>query len=236
MTKQDPKSVGDHTCEEEPKESDAVPTETGTTTEVTEVIEEPADAAVESDAASDSAAAEAAEAKAVPVEADGKTRRQINRTRVLAYGVLPVLALLLAMAAGVLKWVDGSTRNAEEARIESVQAAKDSTIAMLTYQPDTVEQQLGAAAELLTGEFKNSYTTLVNDVVIPGAKQQRVAATASVPAAASASADPDDAVVLVFVNQIAVVGDSPPTQSVSSLRVTMEKIDGRWLISGFDPI
>ena len=64
----------------------------------------------------------------------------------LAYGVLPALALLLAAAAGFLKWQDNSVRSSEIARIESVQAAKDSTIAMLSYKPDTVEQQLGAPA------------------------------------------------------------------------------------------
>ena len=57
--------------------------------------------------------------------------------------MLPALALVLAAAAGFLKWQDNSIRNAEIARIESVQAAKDSTIALLSYKPDTVEQQLG---------------------------------------------------------------------------------------------
>ena len=82
-----------------------------------------------------------------------------------------------------------------------MQAAKDSTIALLSYKPDTVEQQLGAARDLLTGEFRDSYTSLTNDVVIPGAKEKQISAVASVPAAASVSADPNQAVVLLFVNQ-----------------------------------
>jgi Mce-associated membrane protein len=57
-----------------------------------------------------------------------------------------------------------------------------------------------------------------------------------VPAAASVSATPNHAVVLLFVNQTAVVDKSPPADSVSSVRVTLDKVDGRWLISGFDPV
>ncbi|PRC52010.1 hypothetical protein C6A85_61100, partial [Mycobacterium sp. ITM-2017-0098] len=83
----------------------------------------------------------------------------------------------------------------------SVQAARDGTIALLSYRPESVEQQLGAARELLTGEFRDSYTSLTNDVVIPGAKEKQIAAIASVPAAASVSATPEEAVVLLFVNQ-----------------------------------
>ncbi len=154
----------------------------------------------------------------------------------LAYGVLPALALVLAAAAGFLKWQDNSVRNAEIARIESVQAARDSTIALLSYKPDTVEQQLGAARDLLTGDFRDSYTSLTNDVVIPGAKEKQISAVATVPAAASVSADPNHAVVLVFVNQTVVVGTEAPTDTASSVRIGLDKIDGRWLISKFDPV
>ena len=163
-------------------------------------------------------------------------RRRINWSRVLAFGVLPALALLLAAGAGYLKWVDNSVRNADTARAESVQVAKDSTVAMLSYKPDTVEQQLNDARSLLTGEFEESYTGLINDIVIPGAKQKQISAVASVPAAASVSADPNEAVVLVFGNQTVVVGQDAPTDTASSVRVTLEKNDGRWLISKFDPV
>ncbi|MCV7238591.1 hypothetical protein H7J70_10840 [Mycolicibacterium celeriflavum] len=187
----------------------------------------------DSDAEPDVAEAEAAE---TPAPAAAAPKQKINWARVFAYGVLPAVALLLAGAAAGLKWVDNSVRNAENVRDETVQVAKDSTIAMLSYKPDTVEQQLNDARSLLTGEFQESYTGLINDVVIPGAKQKQISAVASVPAAASVSADPDEAVVLVFVNQTVVVGQDPPTDSASSVRVTLEKVDGRWLISKFDPV
>lgn len=163
-------------------------------------------------------------------------KRRFNWLRIFGFGVLPAIALLLALVAAYLKWADNSVRDAEQARIESVQAAKNSTVAMLSYKPDTVERQLNDARNLLAGDFKESYTGLINDVVIPGAKQKQISAVASVPAVASVSADANKAAVLVFVDQTTVVGQAGPTETASSVRVTLEKIDGRWLISNFDPV
>jgi Mce-associated membrane protein len=165
-----------------------------------------------------------------------KPKRRIQWARVFAFGVLPAVALILALGAGYLKWMDNSVRDSENARDASVQAAKDSTTALLSYKPDTVEQQLNAARDLLTGEFRDSYTSLTNDVVIPGAKQKQIAAVATVPAAASVSAKPNHAVVLVFVNQTVIVGQDAPTDTASSVRVTLDKVGDRWLISKFDPV
>jgi Mce-associated membrane protein len=169
-------------------------------------------------------------------EAPAKPKRRIPWARVFAFGVIPAVALLLAMGAGYLKWVDNSVRISDVASTESVQAAKDSTIALLSYKPDTVEQQLGAARDRLTGEFRDSYTSLTHDVVIPGAKQKQISAVATVPAAASVSADPGHAVVLVFVNQTVIVGQDAPTDTASAVRVTLDKVGDRWLIAKFDPV
>jgi Mce-associated membrane protein len=176
-----------------------------------------------------------------PAEAEGTPKRGIQWARVFAYEVLPVVALLLAMGAGYLKWMNNSAgvddiNNTKSPAWQAMQTAKDSTIAMLSYKPDTVDQQLNAARDLLTGDFRNSYTSLITDVVIPGAKQKQISAVATVPAVASVTADPHHAVVLVFVNQTVVVGQDAPTDTASSVRVTLEKTGDRWLISKFDPV
>jgi Mce-associated membrane protein len=170
-----------------------------------------------------------------PIEPDAEGRT-IDWSRILAFSVLPALALLLALGAGFLKYVDNSVRNNNLAAIESVQAAKDGTVALLSYKPETVEKQLGDARSLLTGEFEKSYTELTTNVVIPGAKQQQISASARVPAAATVSADPNHAEVLVFVNQTVVVGGSAPSDTASSVKVTLDKVGDKWLISKFDPV
>ena len=161
---------------------------------------------------------------------------RVRWSRAIVYVVLPALALLLASAAGFLKWQDGSARDAAVARAESVRAATDSTIALLSYKPDTVEKDLDAARGRLTGTFLNAYTSLTHDVVIPGAKQKQISAVATVPAAASTSVTENQAVVLLFVNQTVIIGQDAPTNTASSVRVTLDKVGGRWLISQFDPV
>lgn len=169
-----------------------------------------------------------------PETSGPRTTRRL--TSAFAFGVLPVLALMLALAAGYLKWQDGSLRDSQIARVESVQAAKDGTVALLSYQPDSVEKDLGAARERLTGQFRDAYSSLANDVVIPGAKQKNISAVASVRAAASVTADATRAIVLVFVNQTTIVGTNAPTDSASAVRVTLDNVGDRWLISAFDPV
>jgi Mce-associated membrane protein len=194
----------------------------------------------ETEATADEATADEAEGEestdAPAVTEATKARKEIDKGRLVAYAVLPALALILAVVGGWLKFIDSSASDADNARTESVQAAKDSTIALLSYQPTTVEQQLTDARKLLTGEFLTSYTSLTDTVVIPGAKEKQISAVAAVPASASVSADQEHAVVLVFVNQTVVVGQDAPTSTASSVRLTMDKVDGKWLISKFEPV
>lgn len=170
------------------------------------------------------------------VSEPAKPKRHITWSRVIAYAVLPGLAFVLALGAAFLKFQDSAVRDSNIARDESVQAAKDSTIALLSYKPDTVEQQLTEARDRLTGEFRDQYTSLTKNVVIPGAKEKQISAVANVPEAASVSANPGHAVVLVFVNQTVVVGTGAPTDTASSVRITLDKIGDRWLISEFEPV
>lgn len=231
----DPDKAGRETDEPE-KESEPVPTDTDTETGA---------AADETDRVeSDTAATEHAESTDASSggSEDGqsgartKTRRRISLPRLFAFVVLPCLVLLLAAGGGYLKWQSASMRASQSSGIESAAAAKDATVAMLSYQPDTVEKDLGAARDRLTGTFRDSYTQLTHDVVIPGAKQRHISAVATVPAVASVSASANHAVALVFVNQTVVVGNDPPTATASSIRVTLDKIGDRWLIIGFDPV
>jgi Mce-associated membrane protein len=159
---------------------------------------------------------------------------RVNWSRVLVYGLLPGLALLLAMAAGFLKWKGSSISNADIARSQSVAAARDSAVALLSFRSDTIETEVDAAREHLTGDFRDLYTQVTRDVLIPNAKERHVSASASIPAAASVSATDNHAVVLLFVDQTVTIGDSPPADSDESVRVTLDKIGNRWLVSDFD--
>jgi Mce-associated membrane protein len=163
----------------------------------------------------------------------GRARRWM---RMVACGLLPTLAFLLAGGAGYLKWQADSARDVVAAQSQSVAAATEGTIALLSYHAGSVDKQLTAARDRLTGTFRDSYGALIHDVVIPGAQQKQISAVATVPAAASVSATPDHAVVLLFVDQSVTVGADAPTSTASSVKVTLDRIGGRWLISDFTPV
>ncbi len=161
---------------------------------------------------------------------DGYSARKFALVAMLAVG------LAFGGLAGFLSWQDASHRAAGIAATESVAAARDAATAMLSYRTENVEKELTAARERLTGSFLDEYTKLVNEVVIPGSKEKQISAAASVPAAASVSATPRHAVALVFVDQTVTIGQDAPTNTASSIRVTLDRVGSRWLVSGFEPI
>ena len=156
--------------------------------------------------------------------------------RVVAYGVLPALTVVLGGGAGYLTWKVVSAHFVQLAHVESVRAATDGTMAMLTYRPDTVDKDLTAARERLTGKFKTSYAVFTHQHVIPDAREKHISSVVTVPAAALVYATIDHAVVMVFVNQTFVSDSDPPTSIASDVRVTLEKVGRRWLISEFTPV
>lgn len=189
--------------------------------------------------AAESAAVElgADAASADVVTEDSRASAQADRlTRLVAFIVIPAVALLLAVGAGYLRWEFSSRNDAATARTQSVQAARDATVAILTYKADTVDQDFAASRQYLTGEFLDAYTQLVNSVIIPGAKEKKISATAQIAGASSVSATADHAVVLIFVNQTLEMAGYSPATTPSSVRVTLDKVGDRWLISALDPV
>ncbi|MDT7764853.1 MAG: Mce-associated rane protein [Mycobacterium sp.] len=169
-------------------------------------------------------------------ESAARTRTRPQWKPVITYGILPATVFVLILGAAYGKWQATTLTDAQHAASQSVQAATESTIALLSYRPDTVEKQLTEARTHLTGSFRDAYTSLTHDVVIPGAQQKHISAVATVPAAGSLSATENHAAVLVFVDQTTTVGNDTPTNTSSSVRVTLDKVDDRWLISAFDPV
>lgn len=153
-----------------------------------------------------------------------------------AYVLLPAAAVVLAVGAIAMKLVTVAHSSNSVARAESVQAAREATVAMLTYNAATVDQDLNNARSKLTAPFLDEYTKLINTQVIPSAKEKQTSAAAQVPAVASVSAKGSHAVALVFVDQTIASAKEAATTTASSIRVTLDKVDGHWLVSGFAPV
>ena len=188
-------------------------------------------------AAVDEVAAEKKTKAAVRAVADRTPARGIRR-----YVGAILVAIALLASAGVAGWlyyyqyrVDQQT-NAAAANV-ALDAAKNGTIALLSYSPDSLDKDFANAKSNLTGDFLSYYTQFTEQIVTPAAKEKQVKTAASVVRAAVAEIHPDSAVVLLFVNQVTTSKENPDGAfAASSVKVGLKKIDGRWLISAFDPV
>ncbi|HYB36569.1 MAG TPA: hypothetical protein VEF72_12945 [Mycobacterium sp.] len=152
-----------------------------------------------------------------------------------------ILVLLLAVSGGLATWLYFHQYRPDQQTdprvAQAVSAASDGTVALLSYAPDTLERDFATAKSHLAGDFLSYYDQFTQQIVAPAAKQKSLKTTAHVMRAAVSELHPDSAVVLVFVDQSTTSKDSPdPSMAASSVRVTLTKVDGKWLITKFDPV
>jgi Mce-associated membrane protein len=125
----------------------------------------------------------------------------------------------------------------DRARTAVIQTASNGTTAVLSYAAQTLDGDLSKAKSFLTGDFLNYYTQFTRDIVTPAVKQKSVKASAAVVQAAAVETHPSSAVVLVFVDQTTTSAQNPAgSVASSSVKVTLTKVSGAWLISSFDPV
>jgi Mce-associated membrane protein len=120
---------------------------------------------------------------------------------------------------------------------DTIKAASDGTVALLSYSPDTLDKDFASAKTHLTGDFLNYYTQFTQDIVTPAAKQKSVKTSAAIVRAAVSELKPESASVLVFLNQTTTSKENVDGSfTASSVKVGLTKVNGAWLISSFDPV
>ncbi|WP_167099711.1 twin-arginine translocation pathway signal [Mycobacterium sp. DL592] len=153
--------------------------------------------------------------------------------------LLAVLLVASAGAAGGVYWwmYRPDQQTGAKAQQQVTDAAREGTVALLSYAPDTLDKDLSNAKSHLTGEFLKYYSQFTDQIVAPAAKQKGVKTEATVARAAVSQMEPSRAVVLVFVNQVTTSKDRPdPALATSSVLVTLVKDQDRWKISEFNPV
>ncbi|MFZ2526738.1 MAG: twin-arginine translocation pathway signal [Rhodococcus sp. (in: high G+C Gram-positive bacteria)] len=179
------------------------------------------------------------ESETFPADADDTAPATAPRRLISARMLLPLLAVVsVAVASGLyfgLYRVD--LRTDDDVAHAVLDAATSGSTALLSYSPDTIDEDIAAATSHLTGDFLAYYTEFTDQVVVPAAREKSVDTTASVVRAAVSDLREDAATVLVYINQTTTSADKPdPTATSSSVLVSLSHVDGRWLISAFDPV
>ncbi|MFZ2529305.1 MAG: twin-arginine translocation pathway signal [Rhodococcus sp. (in: high G+C Gram-positive bacteria)] len=152
-------------------------------------------------------------------------------------GALVAVAAVLVVLVGSLAYGKMQDSASEAARTDALKVAEEQSVAMLAYDYGSVDEQLASAADGLTGDFREEYLSLMNNIIAPGAKEKQISVQVAVQGSSVVSAEPDRVVALLFLNQITTSSENPEAVSSGSrVRVELENQDGRWLVSRLTPI
>jgi Mce-associated membrane protein len=162
------------------------------------------------------------------------TRRCLARWRPILLTMMLVAAL--AFGAGYFYFVYRPDLQTDDAAAhQAIKAASDGAVALLSYSPETLSRDFANAKSRLTDNYLTYYQRFADQIVGPSAQRAQVTTTATVVKAAVSELHPDSAVVLLFVKEKTTSKEKPePVVTSSSVRVTLTKVNGSWLIEKFD--
>lgn len=124
-------------------------------------------------------------------------------------------------------------------RDAAVAAAEQTTTALLSYDPQNVNGLVDRVGASLTETFRSDYATLISQAIAPATTQQQVSTEAAVVGSSVVleASEGDRVVTLLFVNQTTRAGaEGAPKVAGSRVEVTMDDVDGRWLVSDVKPV
>lgn len=179
--------------------------------------------------------AEDAEAKeGTLLEADGDKSKSWRRRpwrQYLRRSVLPLLLIASLAVSGFLGWKQWQEHQVKLAGQQAQQAAVKYAEVLTSIDSNNVDQNFRQVLDGATGEFKDMYTqssVQLRQLLI----DNKATAHGVVVDSAIASESTKKVVVLVFVDQTVTNTAAPdPRIDRSRIKMTMEKIDGRWRAS-----
>lgn len=167
-----------------------------------------------------------AAAERVPVRA--------RRSSSLVLAALVVLALAAAVLVG---WWGHQLRRADDDARAAVEEATTHTQQLLSYDSRSLDADLARGRSLVTGDFAAQYAKTAAELIGPTTRAQEITTIAVVVRAALVSAGPDRVETLLYVNQATTSkADPTPRPTTSQIRVTLDRVGDRWLISDLHPV
>ncbi|MBV7697501.1 hypothetical protein [Streptomyces sp. TRM70350] len=165
--------------------------------------------------------------------------------RGLRAALLSVLLVASLVAAAVLATHYRQGVRADEARVAALAAARKAAPVVLSYDYRHLDRDFAAARAHLTGKFRDEYGKTTRTVVGPTAKKYDGVVKATVaepadggaPAASVVSASANEAVVLLFVNQVTQSTQVTGSRvDLNRVRMTMTRTSEGWKVSAVDAL
>jgi Mce-associated membrane protein len=152
--------------------------------------------------------------------------------------VLAILLVLSAIVVAYLAWLVVADKRVQQDQDDALTAARTGAVAILSFDPDHVSDQLAAARKLISGAFAANFDQTASKFIVPAAQQGGLGMKSEViRAAVAGSPRPDQVDVVLLMKQVSTMKDQPqPRTDPNQVKVTMTKSDGHWLISGMQPL
>ncbi|WP_423790903.1 tetratricopeptide repeat protein [Mycobacterium ahvazicum] len=151
--------------------------------------------------------------------------------RYLRRSALPLLLVASLAVSGLLGWKLWQEHQVKEAGQQAQQAAIAYAQVLTSIDSNKVDENFRQVLDGATGEFKDMYTqssVQLRQLLI----DNKASAHGVVVDSAIQSASTNKVVVLVFIDQTVANSQSPdPRIDRSRIKMTMEKVDGRWRAS-----
>jgi len=143
---------------------------------------------------------------------------------------LGLAVVSLAVAVGVLLvGPAGSGTDTEAARRSALEAARERTLALTSYDYRQLEESFASVLATATGQFATDYQDTTAQLR-PTFTDAQAVASATVVAAGLESFAPDRAVAVIAVDQVISTKDAPPRTERNRLRMTLVRPADTWLV------
>jgi Mce-associated membrane protein len=146
-----------------------------------------------------------------------------------------VVTLLVAGAAAVVAATVPSDQSVDQASGAARAAAERAIVPILSYDAAHLDESKAAAEGFLTGAYRKEYTKLFDGVIAANAPSTGTVVEADLVSSGVVRADDDRVQVFLLVDQSRTnKAEKEPVVYKNWVTVTMEKVDGDWLVSGLD--
>ena len=151
---------------------------------------------------------------------------------------LAVAIVSLAVAAAALLSRGESAADVDAVRDGALEAARERTTALTSYDYRTLEQDMARVLETATGEFEDDYRSTTAQLAGTFRQTQAVAKATVVGAGLEELETPTDgpvrAVVVVAVDQVITTKGAAPRTERNRLRMELVRPESTWLVSSVD--
>ena len=165
---------------------------------------------------------------------DDGTRSSASRRRILLSTLAGVVAIAVVACAVVATSTYLGDRSRESHREALVEAAGDGVLALIDVHTDTTEDDLAQLRERSTGAFAQELGDSA-DGLAASIRDAAVNSDGRIDSAALVSESGESGVVIVAASsQVGNVDSPTATPRSYRLRVTIDEVDGRMLMSGVE--